>query len=77
MINNTLYDILNIIAKVVAPAVTFISAILAIWHVPYTPEITATLGAFDVFIGALVVVFKAYYDRKKKSLSEVERSTTI
>ena len=64
MINNTVYDILNIIAKVVAPMVTFISAILAIWHVPYTTEITATLGAFDVFMGALVVALKVNYDKK-------------
>lgn len=66
MINNKLYDVLNIIAKIVAPAITFISAVLAIWHVPYTTEITATLGAFDVFIGALVLVFKAKYDKTIK-----------
>lgn len=66
MINNRLYDVLNVIAKIVAPAVTFISAVLAIWHVPYTTEITATLGAFDVFIGALVIVFKAKYDKAIK-----------
>ena len=66
MINNKLYDVLNIIAKIVAPAITFISAVLAIWHVPYTTEITATLGAFDVFIGALVLVFKSKYDKIQK-----------
>ena len=66
MINNRLYDVLNVIAKIVAPAITFISAVLAIWHVPYTTEITATLGAFDVFIGALVLVFKAKYDKTIK-----------
>ena len=66
MINNKVYDVLNVIAKIVAPAITFISAVLAIWHVPYTTEITATLGAFDVFIGGLVLVFKAKYDKAKK-----------
>ena len=66
MINNKVYDVLNVIAKIVAPAITFISAVLAIWHVPYTTEITATLGAFDVFIGALVLVFKAKYDKTIK-----------
>ena len=64
MINDKLYDALNIVAKIVAPAATFISAILAIWHVPYTEQITATLGALDVFVGALVVVLKANYDKK-------------
>lgn len=66
MISNKVYDALNVIAKIVAPAVTFVSAILAIWNVPYTPEITATLGAFDVFIGALVVALKANYNKKTK-----------
>lgn len=64
MISNKAYDILNIIAKIVAPSITFISAVLSIWNVPYTAEITATLGAFDVFIGALVVVLKANYDKR-------------
>ncbi len=63
-ISNKVYDVLNIIAKIVAPAITFVSAILTIWHIPYTPQITATLGAFDVFIGALVVALKANYDKK-------------
>ena len=65
MIPNKLYDVLNIIAKLVAPIATFISAVLAIWHVPYTEQITATLGAFDVLIGAVVVILKAHYDKKK------------
>ena len=65
-ISNKAYDVLCIISKIVAPAITFISAVLAIWHVPYTTEITATLGAFDVFIGALVVALKVNYDKKKK-----------
>lgn len=63
-VSNKVYDVLNIIAKIVAPAVTFVSAVLSIWNVPYTAEITATLGAFDVFIGALVVVLKANYDKR-------------
>ena len=66
MINDKFYDALNIVAKIVAPAATFISAILAIWNVPYTEQITATLGAFDVFIGAVVVVLKANYNKKSK-----------
>lgn len=66
MINDKIYDALNIVAKLVAPAATLISAILAIWNVPYTEQITATLGAFDVFIGAVVVVLKANYNKKSK-----------
>lgn len=66
MINDKVYDFLNIIAKIIAPAATFISALLAIWSVPHAEQITASLGALDVFLGALVVVLKANYDRKTK-----------
>ena len=65
-ISNKVYDVLNIIAKLVAPTATFISAVLAIWHVPYTEQITATLGAFDVLVGAVVVVLRATYNKKNK-----------
>ena len=61
--SNKTYDILNIIAKLVAPIATFISAILVIWNVPYAEQITATLGAFDVLMGAIVVIAKAQYDK--------------
>ena len=66
MINDKVYDILNVIAKIVAPLATFISAILVIWNVPYTEQITASLGAFDVFVGALVVILNANYKKKQK-----------
>lgn len=64
--SNKVYDVLNIIAKIIAPLATFVSAILAIWNVPYTEQITASLGAFDVFIGAVVVVLNANYKKKNK-----------
>jgi hypothetical protein len=64
-ISNKVYDVLCIIAKIVAPVCTLIAAILTIWHIPYTKEITATLAAFDVFIGSLVTVFKIQYDKNK------------
>ena len=66
IINSKVYDALNIVAKLVAPIATFVSAVLAIWHVPYTEQITATLGAFDVLIGAVVVVLRATYNKKNK-----------
>ena len=65
-ISNKAYDILNVISKVVAPAATFVSAILVIWKVPYTEQITARLGALDVFIGGLVIALKASYNKANK-----------
>lgn len=60
--SNKLYDILNIVAKIIAPLATLVSAILTIWNVPYAEQITATFAAIDVFMGSIVVVAKSRYD---------------
>ena len=65
-ISNKFYDILSIISKIIAPAATFVSAILVIWKIPYAEQITATLAALDVFLGAVVVILKSKYDKKNK-----------
>ena len=63
MISDKVYDILCLIAKLIAPIATLISAIMTIWGIPYAEQITATLAAIDVFMGALIVILKAQYDR--------------
>lgn len=63
--SDRVYDVLCIIAKLIAPSATLISAILTIWNVPYAEQITATMAAIDVFMGAVVVIAKASYDKKK------------
>lgn len=63
---NKTYDTLKTIALMVAPSVTFISAVLTIWHVPFTKEITGTLAAFDVLIGAYVAIANKHYKDQKK-----------
>jgi len=70
MINDKVYDILKLIATLIAPAVTFISALLIIWNVPYTEQITASLAALTTLINALVAIFKAKYDKAQRLTSE-------
>lgn len=65
-ISNKAYDVLCIVAKIIAPIATFISALLVIWNIPYAEQITATLAAFDVCIGAIVTVLKVNYDKQNK-----------
>ena len=60
--SDKLYDILNIVAKIIAPLATLVSAILTIWNVPYAEQITATFAAVDVFMGSIVVIAKSRYD---------------
>ena len=64
--SNKTYDILRLIAELIAPIATFIGAVLVIWNVPYAEQITATLAALDVLMGAIVTVAKNIYDKKKE-----------
>lgn len=60
--NNRTYDILKRIALVIIPALaTFVSAAGIVWGIPYTNEITATITAFGVFLGAALGVSSANY----------------
>lgn len=60
------YDTIKNIALVVAPVITFLGALISIWNVPFTAEITATLAAIDTLAGAIVIVAKRIYDEQKK-----------
>lgn len=66
MISNKTYDVIKLIATIIVPIVTFISAILMIWNIPYTEQITQTLTALTVLMNGLVAVLKKNYDKKNK-----------
>ena len=58
--NNKTYDILKRVALIVIPALaTFVNAVGIVWGVPYTTELTATITAFGVFLGAALGVSSA------------------
>ena len=63
---NSTYDKLKNIALLVAPILTFASALVEIWGIPFGAQITATIAALDVCIGAIVVVAKKIYDNKEE-----------
>ena len=71
MINDKVYDIIKLIATIIAPIATFISALLMIWDIPYSEQITQTMTAFTVLINGLVAVLKNKYDKYQK-LSQME-----
>ena len=60
------YDLIKNVALIVTPIITFLGALVSIWNVPYTAEITATLAAIDTLAGAVVLVAKKIYDDKQK-----------
>lgn len=69
-LTNKTYDKLCLIVKVIAPIITFISAVLAIWNVPYTAQITATLAALNTCLGGIVTKLKSDYDKQFDSLED-------
>ena len=61
--NNQTYDILKRLALIIIPAfATFVNAAGMVWGLPYTNEITATITAFGVFLGAALGVSSKNYE---------------
>ena len=70
--NNTVYDILSWIGKIVLPALAVLYATLAdTWGLPYSSEVSATIMAIDVFLNALLGISTAnYYKNTYSSVDE-------
>lgn len=66
--SNKIYDILKFIAQIVLPAIgTLYFALASIWGLPYGEQIVGTITAVDAFLGALLGVSTAAYNKKAKS----------
>lgn len=64
---NSVYDKLKWVALVGLPAITTLYLTLAtIWGFPYAEAIGATLGAVDVFLGAVLGISSISYARSNK-----------
>ena len=60
--SNALYDKLKFVAQIILPAgATLYAALAGIWGLPYGTEITGTISAVDVFLGALLGISSAGY----------------
>lgn len=65
MLNDKVYDVLKWVALVVLPAIaTLYTALAGVWGLPYAQEIPATITAVDLFIGALLGVSTAQYNKE-------------
>ena len=64
MLSNKTYDILKFIAQIVLPALgTLYFALSSIWGLPYGEQIVGTITAVDAFLGALLGVSTAQYNK--------------
>ena len=69
-ISNKLYDILQIICRMILPFVDFVSAMGSIWKIPFAAEICATLTALNVLLGTFLKIVSDNYKRQQKKEKE-------
>lgn len=68
---NKIYDVLKWIAMVVIPAIgTLYFALAGIWGWPYGEQVVGTLTAVDTFMGIVLGISTAQYNKSTKK--EVE-----
>ena len=64
--SNKCYDVLKYIAQIVLPALgTLYFALAQIWGLPYGEQIVGTIVAVDTFLGALLGISTAMYNKQK------------
>ena len=63
-LENKVYDVLKFIAQIFLPALaTLYFALAQIWGLPYGEQIVGTITAIDAFIGALLGISTAQYNK--------------
>ena len=70
-LSNSCYDILKWIVIIVLPAIAVLwSKLAAIWNLPYPTEIPDTIGAIHLFLGAILCISTAEYNKTKDDNNE-------
>jgi hypothetical protein len=64
--SNKVYDVLKFIAQIVLPALaTLYVTIAGIWGLPYGEQISGTIMAVDLFLGALLGISTMQYNKRE------------
>lgn len=62
------YDVLKWIVIIVMPAVaTLYAALSAVWGWPYSEEVVTSITAVDTFLGAVLCISAANYNKEVKN----------
>ena len=65
VLNNRVYDVLKWIALYLLPALgTLYFALAGIWNFPYGEEVAGTITAVDTFLGVLLGISSANYNKQ-------------
>lgn len=68
VLNNKAYDVMKFIAQIVLPALATLYFTLAtIWALPYGAEIEGTIIAIDTFLGVILGISTAQYNKGQGS----------
>ena len=68
---NKVYDILKWIAQFFLPAIgTLYFALAGIWGLPYGEQIVGTITAVDTFLGVLLGISSAQYNKASLAMSK-------
>lgn len=63
-LNDKVYDVLKWVCLIALPALGVLYAALAgLWGWPYTKEVVGTIAAVETFLGALLGVLTAQYNK--------------
>lgn len=69
ILKNETYDKLKFVAQIVLPAAgTLYFALSNIWGWPYGEQIVGTLTAVDAFLGALLGISTAQYNKRMEGM---------
>ena len=66
-LSNKVYDTMKWLAIIVLPALaTLYTALAVVWGWPYSEEIVTTITAVDTFLGAVLCISTATYNKEGK-----------
>lgn len=66
MMNDKIYNVLKWVAQLLLPALgTLYFALAGIWGFPYGEEIVGTITAIDTFLGVILGISTAQYNKKQ------------
>ena len=75
--SNKVYDILKWVAQYALPAIaTLVVAIAGIWKMPHGEEIAGSIMAVDTFLGVLLGISTAQYNKEQKQIVTTENDAS-
>lgn len=76
-LSNNVYDVAKWIAQIFLPAFTvFLGVLLSSFHVDNAEVIITVMTAFDTFLGAILGLSTASYNKKLEAKKEVKEEST-